>query len=83
MINIGLFVLYRISCFFPQKLININALLFLFFFSQKLVVKPDQLIKRRGKLGLIKVNTDFEGVKQWVGERMNKTIQVLLFCVVL
>jgi len=40
--------------------------------SEKLVVKPDQLIKRRGKLGLIKVNTDFETVKSWVAEKMEK-----------
>jgi len=38
--------------------------------SQKLVVKPDQLIKRRGKLGLIKVNADFPTVKTWVAEKM-------------
>lgn len=44
--------------------------------QEKLVVKPDQLIKRRGKLGLIKVNTDIDGVKQWVNERMNTDIQV-------
>ena len=45
---------------------------------QKLVVKPDQLIKRRGKLGLIKVNADFAQVQQWVNERIDKDIQVLL-----
>jgi ATP citrate (pro-S)-lyase len=38
--------------------------------TEKLVVKPDQLIKRRGKLGLIKVNTDFDTVKTWVAEKM-------------
>jgi len=38
--------------------------------SEKLVVKPDQLIKRRGKLGLIKVNATFPEVKTWVVERM-------------
>lgn len=38
--------------------------------SEKLVVKPDQLIKRRGKLGLIKVNTDFATVKTWVQEKV-------------
>ncbi|EDW72064.1 uncharacterized protein Dwil_GK10643 [Drosophila willistoni] len=37
-----------------------------------LVVKPDQLIKRRGKLGLIGVKKNFEEVKQWIGERINK-----------
>lgn len=41
-----------------------------------LVVKPDQLIKRRGKLGLIKVNVDFQQCKQWIQERMNKDIKI-------
>lgn len=40
--------------------------------TEKLVVKPDQLIKRRGKLGLIKVNADFPAVKSWVEEHMGK-----------
>merc|ERR1719167_662809 len=40
--------------------------------TERLVVKPDQLIKRRGKLGLIKVNVDFAQVKEWVVERMGK-----------
>jgi len=44
--------------------------------SEKLVVKPDQLIKRRGKLGLIKVNVDFAEVKAWVIERMGKDQQI-------
>jgi len=44
--------------------------------QQKLIVKPDQLIKRRGKLGLIKVGTDFSGVKQWLSEHMLKEIAV-------
>ncbi|EDV27248.1 uncharacterized protein TRIADDRAFT_22398 [Trichoplax adhaerens] len=44
--------------------------------SERLVVKPDQLIKRRGKLGLIKVNADWPEVQKWITERMNKPIQV-------
>lgn len=44
--------------------------------TEKLVVKPDQLIKRRGKLGLIKVGTDLAGARAWVGERMNKDQKV-------
>ncbi|KAK9302315.1 hypothetical protein QLX08_005728 [Tetragonisca angustula] len=44
--------------------------------TERLVVKPDQLIKRRGKLGLIKVNVDLIMAKQWVAERMNKDQQV-------
>lgn len=37
-----------------------------------LVVKPDQLIKRRGKLGLIGVKKNFQEVQQWIAERMDK-----------
>ena len=44
--------------------------------THKLVAKPDQLIKRRGKLGLIKVNADLNEVKTWVEEKFNKDIQV-------
>jgi len=44
--------------------------------SQKLVVKPDQLIKRRGKLGLIKVNADIADVKTWVSDKINNDIKV-------
>lgn len=42
----------------------------------ELVVKPDQLIKRRGKLGLIGIKLDWDGVKEWISERMEKEIQV-------
>ena len=44
--------------------------------SEKLVVKPDQLIKRRGKLGLIGINLDWAAVKKWIGERAGTRIQV-------
>jgi len=40
--------------------------------TTKLVAKPDQLIKRRGKAGLIAVNKTFEEAKDWVMERMCK-----------
>jgi ATP citrate (pro-S)-lyase len=44
--------------------------------STSLVVKPDQLIKRRGKAGLVGIKLDWDGVKQWIAERMEKEIQV-------
>ncbi|KAI2804006.1 hypothetical protein BLOT_008146 [Blomia tropicalis] len=44
--------------------------------SQPLVVKPDQLIKRRGKLGLVKVNVDLNGVKEFINSHMLKDIQI-------
>jgi ATP citrate (pro-S)-lyase len=40
------------------------------------VVKPDQLIKRRGKMGLIKANIDLNEAKDWIAERLNKDTQV-------
>lgn len=43
---------------------------------QPLVAKPDQLLKRRGKLGLVKVNASLKEVQEWVDERMNKEFQV-------
>lgn len=36
------------------------------------MAKPDQLIKRRGKLGLIKVKADFADAKAWIQERIGK-----------
>ncbi|XP_063072236.1 ATP-citrate synthase isoform X1 [Engraulis encrasicolus] len=38
--------------------------------TERLVVKPDQLIKRRGKLGLVGVNLDLMGVREWLKPRM-------------
>ncbi|KAH7966214.1 hypothetical protein HPB49_014500 [Dermacentor silvarum] len=55
-------------------LINWNSVLWLDV--QKLVVKPDQLIKRRGKLGLIHVNGDLNSVQDWVKQRMDKEVEV-------
>lgn len=42
-----------------------------------LVVKPDQLIKRRGKAGLLAVNKTWPEVQAWVSERMGKNQKVL------
>jgi ATP citrate (pro-S)-lyase len=41
-----------------------------------LVVKPDQLIKRRGKAGLVGIKLDWNQVKAWIGERMQTDITV-------
>ncbi len=40
------------------------------------MVKPDQLIKRRGKLGLIKGNVSLQEAKDFLFETMNKEISV-------
>ncbi|XP_074080018.1 ATP-citrate synthase isoform X2 [Macrotis lagotis] len=44
--------------------------------NQQLVVKPDQLIKRRGKLGLVGVNLNLDGVKSWLKTRLGKEITI-------
>ena len=44
--------------------------------TEKLVAKPDQLIKRRGKAGLIAINKTYDEAKAWVMERMCKEQQV-------
>ena len=44
--------------------------------TPQLVVKPDQLIKRRGKAGLVGIKLDWEGVQKWIGDRMETEIQV-------
>lgn len=44
--------------------------------STKLVVKPDQLIKRRGKAGLLALNVDLSGAVSWINERMGQSIDV-------
>eukprot|EP00401_Gymnodinium_catenatum_P072500 CAMPEP_0117525550 /NCGR_PEP_ID=MMETSP0784-20121206/35826_1 /TAXON_ID=39447 /ORGANISM="" /LENGTH=1092 /DNA_ID=CAMNT_0005321747 /DNA_START=60 /DNA_END=3338 /DNA_ORIENTATION=- len=44
--------------------------------TEKLVAKPDQLIKRRGKAGLIAANKTLDEAKEWVMQRMCKEQQV-------
>lgn len=39
-------------------------------------MKPDQLIKRRGKLGLVGVNLDLNGVRDWLKSRLMKETTV-------
>eukprot|EP01035_Chromulina_nebulosa_P066529 gene66529-91091_t len=41
-----------------------------------LVVKPDQLIKRRGKAGLLAINKKWPEVVEWIRARMNKECKV-------
>ena len=44
--------------------------------ENKLVVKPDVLIKRRGKSGLILLNVDFAEARDWLRERFEQNISV-------
>lgn len=42
----------------------------------RFVAKPDQLIKRRGKAGLLALNKEWSEAKAWIQERAGKEIQV-------
>jgi ATP citrate (pro-S)-lyase len=44
--------------------------------TEKLVCKPDQLIKRRGKAGLLGIKLDWKQVCDWILERAGKNIQI-------
>jgi ATP citrate (pro-S)-lyase len=44
--------------------------------KEKLVVKPDQLIKRRGKSKLLLLNADWNDAEKWIKERMKKPVTV-------
>jgi ATP citrate (pro-S)-lyase len=44
--------------------------------KEKLVVKPDQLIKRRGKSKLLLLNANWRDVEKWINERMKKPVTV-------
>lgn len=44
--------------------------------AQKLVAKPDQLFGKRGLNNLLYVNKTWQEVKQWISERMNKTVTI-------
>ena len=45
-------------------------------FTSKLVAKPDQLIKRRGKAGLLALNKTWDEAKEWISARAGKPQQV-------
>jgi ATP citrate (pro-S)-lyase len=44
--------------------------------TEKLVVKPDQLIKRRGKNGLVLVGASFDQARAWIKEKSKKPITI-------
>lgn len=43
--------------------------------SERLVVKPDQLIKRRGKSGLLALNVTAQEADAWLKERRGKEVE--------
>ncbi|KAK3677962.1 beta subunit of ATP citrate lyase [Recurvomyces mirabilis] len=49
---------------------------FLLVPGSKFVAKPDQLIKRRGKSGLLKLNATWQDAREWIAARANKVQKV-------
>jgi ATP citrate (pro-S)-lyase len=45
-------------------------------FTTKLVAKPDQLIKRRGKAGLLALNKSWDEAKPWIADKAGKPQKV-------
>ncbi|KAI9592425.1 citrate synthase-like protein [Syncephalis fuscata] len=44
--------------------------------TERLVAKPDQLIKRRGKGGLLLLNAEWSAVRAWIEERAGQSVTV-------
>ena len=44
--------------------------------KEKLVVKPDQLIKRRGKSKLLLLNSNWKDAEKWIKQHMSKPVTV-------
>jgi ATP citrate (pro-S)-lyase len=71
------------SLYFPEDA-DVNAVLdqaeitypWLLHQDAKFVAKPDQLIKRRGKSGLLALNKSWPEAKAWVAERAGKAQKV-------
>ena len=44
--------------------------------TEKLVIKPDQLIKRRGKNNLVLLNANYDQAKAWIEEKSKKPMTI-------
>jgi len=60
---------------------DLNSLEHVFAEHTLLVAKPDQLVKRRGKLGLIQLKVTFDQVTEWIKKKfvdVNYKLEMLL-----
>jgi hypothetical protein len=46
-------------------------------FTEKLVAKPDRLIKRHGKAGLLSLNKCWEESNKWITDKGGKPVKVI------
>ncbi|KAF9919930.1 glutathione synthetase ATP-binding domain-like protein, partial [Modicella reniformis] len=57
-----------------QSLLDILEQIHPWVLTTKLVAKPDQLIKRRGKSGLLLLDADWSQVRTWIIERAGEEV---------
>ncbi len=60
----------------PQTELKKLPTMYKWLTKEKLVVKPDQLIKRRGKSKLLLLNVNWKDAEKWIKERMCKPVTV-------
>src|SRR3989338_6097929 len=60
----------------PDTDLNILSQQHPWLLNNKLVIKPDQLFGKRGKLGLVLLNADFQQVKEYLQQYLNKEITI-------
>ena len=60
----------------PETNIEELSLKYPWLLEQKLVIKPDQLFGKRGKLGLVLLDASFEQVKEYLHSRRNKEVTI-------
>jgi ATP-citrate lyase beta-subunit len=66
----------KVALVTPETSIDELSLNNRWFQEKKLVVKPDMLFGKRGKHGLVLLDTSFEEAKNWINERMGKEVEI-------
>src|SRR3989344_1545048 len=56
--------------------LNVLAQQYPWILQEKLVVKPDQLFGKRGKLGLVLLDADFQSVKEYLQQNMGREFTI-------
>jgi len=62
-----------------MNLVTPDTLLPSWVSTTKLIAKPDQLIKRQGKAGLLALNKNWADAKNWILKRVGKPQKVFIF----
>lgn len=66
----------RFICVSPETDLKDLPKMYPWLETAKIVVKPDQMIKRRGKNNVLLLDTDWQEAQRWIAERMNSEITI-------